>query len=54
MTSYEVVSMDIRKFLALLLAVSLLMLPACSGEEEEPAVAETEEIGFNLTVNSLY
>ena len=34
--------MDIRKFLALLLAVSLLMLPACSGEERSKSVEEAE------------
>ena len=34
--------MNIRKFLALLLAVSLLMLPACSGEERSKSVEEAE------------
>ena len=34
--------MGIRKFLALLLAVSLLMLPACSGEERSKSVEEAE------------
>ena len=34
--------MGIRKFLALLLAVSLLMLPACSGEERSKSVEEAK------------
>ena len=34
--------MGIRKFLALLLAVSLLKLPACSGEERSKSVEEAE------------
>ena len=34
--------MNIRKFLALLLAVSFLMLPACSGEERSKSVDEAE------------